>query len=97
MSLTLTELHGSFSVFDLIHRDDADELVVQLDKQPYLIRIRNEVSFFFMNVLELASIYYLHYVPNYYANHVFQDISKNILAKQIKLLQQLRFTMISLW
>ena len=34
----------------------------------------------------------LHYFPNYHANHVFQDISKNILAKQIKLLQQLRFT-----
>ena len=46
MSLTLTELHGSLSVFDLIHRNEADELVVQLDKQPYLIRIRNEVSFF---------------------------------------------------
>ena len=29
----------------------------------------------------------LHYVPNYYSNHVFQDISKNILAKQIKILQ----------
>ena len=50
MSLTLTELHGSFSVFDLIHRDNADELVVQLDKQPYLIRIRNEVSFFYERI-----------------------------------------------
>ena len=36
----------------------------------------------------------IHYVPNYYANHVFQDISKNILEKQIKHLKQLRFTMI---
>ena len=45
----------------------------------------------------IFEIYVMHYVPNYYANHVFQDISKNILAKQIKLLQQLRFTMISLW
>ena len=37
----------------------------------------------------------LYYIPN--ANHVFQDITKNILAKQIKNLEQLCFTMIKLW
>ena len=55
---------------------------------------RFENSFISVYFLRNSS---LHYVPNYYANHVFHDISKNILAKQIKHLKQLRFTMIGLW